>query len=88
MVAGPLLVRYGIDHGIAKDELGGAEPSVVAYVLVAIVAYFVATACRSWCVRRIGEGFLRDLRVRVFDHLQSLSLASTTARRPACSSRA
>jgi ATP-binding cassette subfamily B protein len=27
-----------------------------------------------WLVARIGESFLRDLRVRVFDHLQSLSL--------------
>ena len=25
-------------------------------------------------VGRVGEGFLRDLRVRVFDHLQSLSM--------------
>ena len=25
-------------------------------------------------ISRIGEGFLRDLRVRVFDHLQRLSM--------------
>ena len=38
------------------------------------IAYFVARV-QIMVVGRIGEGFLRDLRMRVFDHLQSLSLA-------------
>ena len=35
---------------------------------------YVAYRCQVLLVSRIGEGFLRDLRVRVFDHLQRLSM--------------
>ena len=43
------------------------------YVVVALVAYVVYRV-QIMLVGRIGEGFLRDLRVRVFDHLQHLSM--------------
>ena len=43
-------------------------------MVVAIVAYFVYRPGRSSLVSEVGEGFLRDLRTRVFDHLQRLSM--------------
>jgi ATP-binding cassette subfamily B protein len=46
---------------------------VIAYAAVAVASYFifrVQVMAISW----VGEGFLRDLRVRVFDHLQRLSM--------------
>ena len=33
-----------------------------------------STATRCWSSAEAGEGFLRDLRIRVFDHLQRLSM--------------
>ncbi len=73
VVAGPLIVRYAIDHGLAKKDVTALNASIVAYLVVAAVAYVVARF-QIMAVGRIGEGFLRDLRVRVFNHLQSLSL--------------
>ncbi len=73
ILAGPFLVKYAIDQGIVKHDAGVLNRAVVAYVLVAIAAY-VVYRLQIMLVGRIGEGFLRDLRIRVFDHLQHLSM--------------
>ncbi len=73
VVAGPLIVRYAIDHGLSDHNEAALNKSIVAYLVVAAVAYVVARL-QIMAVGRIGEGFLRDLRVRVFNHMQSLSL--------------
>jgi ATP-binding cassette subfamily B protein len=74
VLAGPFLVKYGIDHGIVANDAGALDKAVVGYVFVAIVAYVVYRV-QIMLVGRIGEGFLRDLRNRVFRHLQRLSMA-------------
>jgi ATP-binding cassette subfamily B protein len=73
VLAGPLLVRSGIDDGIKAGDRGHLDLTVLAYVLVAVVAY-VAYRYQVVTISRIGENFLRDLRVKVFDHLQRLSM--------------
>jgi ATP-binding cassette subfamily B protein len=73
VLAGPLLLRYGIDHGIKPGDGGALNAAVAAYVVVAVVAYG-ATRTQVLLVSRAGEGFLRDLRRRVFDHLLRLSM--------------
>ena len=73
VLAGPLLLRYGIDHGIRPGDGQVLDRAVVAYVAVAVVAY-LAARMQVLLVSRAGEGFLRDLRVRVFDHLLRLSM--------------
>ena len=73
-VIGPLLVRYGIDHGIRDGDARALDVSVVLYVVVAIVAYLGGRQQHVF-VNRAGEGFLRILRIRVFDHIQRQSLA-------------
>jgi ATP-binding cassette subfamily B protein len=73
ILAGPFFVRYGIDNGITKNDAGALNRAVIAYAAVAVASYFifrVQVMAISW----VGEGFLRDLRVRVFDHLQRLSM--------------
>jgi len=72
-LAGPLLVRYGIDRGIKREDGGALNTAVGAYVAVAIVSY-VTYHFQVLLISRIGESFLRDLRLRVFDHLQRLSM--------------
>ena len=73
VLAGPLLVRYGIDHGIRPRDSGALNLAVGMYVAVAIAAYVVYRG-QVIVIARLGENFLRDLRVRVFDHLQRLSM--------------
>ncbi len=71
--AGPLLVRYGIDQGIVKGDVGALNAAVVGFVVVAVAAYFVFRFM-VMTLAGAGEGFLRDLRRRLFDHLQRLSM--------------
>ncbi len=72
-LAGPLLVRTGIDDGIKADDGDLLNRTVVAYIAVACIAY-VVYRFQVITISRIGENFLRDLRIRVFDHLQHLSM--------------
>jgi ATP-binding cassette subfamily B protein len=72
-LAGPYIVKYGIDEGLKKADAGALDRAVGAYVAVAVVAYVIYRTLIT-VLSRAGEGYLRDLRVRVFDHLQSLSM--------------
>ena len=74
VVAGPALVRYGIDKGLGEDDAGALNLAVGAYVVVAALAY-VSYRALIVVINLVGERFLRDLRTRVFGHLQSLSMA-------------
>jgi ATP-binding cassette subfamily B protein len=73
LLAGPLLVRRGIDGGIRAGDSGTLNQSVLFYVLVALLAFALGRFAIV-VVARVGEQFLRDLRVRVFDHLSRLGL--------------
>ena len=73
-LAGPLLLRYAIDAGIRVDNPSALNVAIVAYVVVAMVAY-VGSRQQYVFVNRAGEGFLRGLRLRLFDHIQRQSLA-------------
>ncbi len=72
-LAGPFLVRHGIDQGIKKKDAGALDAAVMGYVLVAVISY-ITYRFQVKLISRIGESFLRDVRVRVFDHLQRLSM--------------
>ena len=72
-LAGPAIVRYGIDHGVQPHDLGALNRATIAFVVSVILVYvFGRLTIRA--VARIGEGFLRELRRRVFAHLMRLSL--------------
>lgn len=73
ILAGPLLLRFGIDSGIAEGRTDLLNGAVVAYVAVSVIGY-LATRSQVLAVSLAGEGFLRDLRQRVFDHLLRLSM--------------
>jgi ATP-binding cassette subfamily B protein len=72
-VAGPFLVKLGIDDGITPHHVGVLNLAVGLYVVIAILAY-VSYRAQVVLISKLGESFLRDLRVRVFDHLQRLSM--------------
>jgi len=73
LLAGPALVRHGIDAGLRANDGGALDISAALYLVVAVIALFFGRASIR-VVSRVGETFLRELRVRVFDHLQSLGL--------------
>lgn len=71
--AGPLLTEAGIDDGIAAGNLGVLLTVGAIYVATILVSS-VATWLRISFTGRLGERLSYDLRVRVFSHLQRLSL--------------
>ena len=73
VLAGPFLVKFGIDNGIKHHDSAALDHAVIGYVVVAVVAY-VVYRFQIVLIGLIGEGFLRDLRLRVFAHLQRLSM--------------
>lgn len=74
LLAGPLLVRRGIDEGIAKDDASQLNLSIGLYIGVAIVSY-VCFRGAIILLARVGEHFLRDMRIRVFDSLLRQSMS-------------
>ena len=73
-IAGPLLIREGIDKGVRGQSATALNRAAIGYLIV--VAFgFVFGRWQIVLVGRVGEGFLRDLRIRVFAHLQRLPMA-------------
>jgi ATP-binding cassette subfamily B protein len=71
--AGPYLVQVGIDHGIARHDMRVLIAATVAFA-AAVVLTGVATAIRMRQTGRLAASATRDLRVRIFAHLQRMSL--------------
>jgi ATP-binding cassette, subfamily B, bacterial len=77
-MAGPYLVKVGIDRGIPPALAGGdAGPLLVIVGLLTAAALLQATTLRLFLLLtgRLGQEILLDLRNRVFDHFQRLSVA-------------
>jgi ATP-binding cassette, subfamily B, bacterial len=73
LLAGPALVRHGIDAGLRKNDAGALNLSALIYLFAAIAGLFFGRAVIRM-VAKVGEAFLRDLRSRVFRHLMSLGM--------------
>jgi ATP-binding cassette subfamily B protein len=71
--AGPALTQIGIDDGIAPRHLGVLVAAGVAAV-VAVVATILLGSARVSLTGRLAARGMEDLRLRVFAHLQRLSL--------------
>ncbi len=73
-LAGPVLVRHGIDAGIRAKNTRSLNISVVAYIAVTCIAYCFGRAQYIF-INRAGENLLRVLRLRVFSQMQKQSMA-------------
>jgi ATP-binding cassette subfamily B protein len=74
-LAGPLLVRHGIDSGVAHT------PHVPSAIWAAAIVFFIVTLIDWWLMwaearvmGRVSERMLHGLRVKVFAHLQRLGV--------------
>jgi len=76
-MAGPYLVKVGIDSGVPR--LGRGDVTVLVWVAVgfavAALTEYVTKRGFITAVGRIGQAVLLDLRQRVYRHFQKLSLA-------------
>ncbi len=72
-LAPPYLVGQAIDRGMRTGEME-ALIVIVALFLVAAVVSWGATYAQTYLVNWVGQRALQDLRVRIFAHLQRLSI--------------
>ncbi|ETK36489.1 ABC transporter ATP-binding protein [Microbispora sp. ATCC PTA-5024] len=77
-LAMPYLVKTGIDSGIppmARGEGPGLALTIVGLVLLAALTQALTRQAFLYMAGRIGQDVLLELRRRVFDHFQRLSLS-------------
>ena len=67
------LAKLAIDQGIQKHDVGSLDVIVGLFLLSAVV-YAVASYAQTYLVGWVGQRALQDLRIRLFTHLQRLSI--------------
>jgi ABC-type multidrug transport system fused ATPase/permease subunit len=67
------LAKLAIDDGIHRRNLGTLD-LIVAGFLVSAVVYAIASYAQTYLVGWVGQRALQDLRLRLFGHLQRLSI--------------
>ncbi len=67
------LAKLAIDQGIRRHNTSALDVVVVVFLASAIV-YAVATYAQTYLVGWVGQRALQDLRLKLFGHLQSLSV--------------
>jgi ATP-binding cassette subfamily B protein len=67
------LAKLAIDDGIRKHDIGALDVIVGGFLLSAML-YALASYAQTYLVGWVGQRALQDLRVRLFAHLQSLSI--------------
>jgi len=72
-VLGPILIRHGIDDGVSANSTRVLWATSLAFGVVTLLDW-VATWAGAWVTGRTAERMLLALRVRIFSHLQRLSL--------------
>ena len=73
-LVGPYLVKVGIDRHIATGDLAGLDRVALLFI-VAALAGFVLRYAQTLLTYRIGQRAMMDLRLAVFDRIESQSLA-------------
>ncbi len=72
-LAGPLIIKHGIDNYIAVGKLDGLEYVILVYIAFLIATFalrFAQTYITSW----LGQSVIFDIRTRLFNHLQKQDL--------------
>jgi ABC-type multidrug transport system fused ATPase/permease subunit len=72
-LAPPYLAGRAIDEGIRHGNLSSLDVIVLLFVLSALINWG-ATYVQTYLVNWVGQRALQDLRLRIFSHLQKLSI--------------
>lgn len=73
-VTGPYLVGLAVDQGMVAGNLVFLRNIVLLYALVAMIQW-VSIYLRVNLMAQVGQSVIFDLREKLFDHLQALSLS-------------
>jgi ATP-binding cassette subfamily B multidrug efflux pump len=71
---GPYLVKIALDNGLSAGSLVILRNTVLVYIIVVCVQW-VTTYSRVNIMARVGQSVIYDIRARLFEHLQKLSLS-------------
>jgi ABC-type multidrug transport system fused ATPase/permease subunit len=72
-LAPPPLAKLAIDEGITARDTATLDLVVVAFLATALIAWGASYA-QTYLVGWVGQRVLQDLRLRLFEHLQTLSV--------------
>ncbi|OGN75726.1 MAG: hypothetical protein A2X25_02875 [Chloroflexi bacterium GWB2_49_20] len=72
-VAGPYFVKIAIDSGLNAGDAAALRNTILAYLAVSVVQW-VGTYYRVNIMAWVGQSIIYDLRMKLFSHLQELSL--------------
>ncbi|HEY1712863.1 MAG TPA: ABC transporter ATP-binding protein [Solirubrobacteraceae bacterium] len=67
------LAKLAIDQGIQRHDTAALDRIVVVFLASAVI-YGIATYAQTYLVGWVGQRALQDLRLKLFAHLQSLSI--------------
>jgi ATP-binding cassette subfamily B protein/subfamily B ATP-binding cassette protein MsbA len=73
-VAGPYLVKVALDDGLRAGSLETLRTAALLYVVAALI-HWGTIYLRVNLMARVGQSIIFDLRARLFEHLQKLSLS-------------
>ena len=73
-LAGPFLVKVGIDNHIASGDFEGLTHICLIYMAVLVVE-FLFQFMQAYLVNWIGQKAMYDLRMKIFTHIQSLPVS-------------
>ncbi len=80
-LAPPYLAGAAIDDGINQDDTG-ALAVILAVYLGSVLALWGASYAQTYLVGWVGQRALQDLRTRIYQHLQAMSIGFFTRNRP------
>jgi ATP-binding cassette subfamily B protein/subfamily B ATP-binding cassette protein MsbA len=72
-VSGPYFVKIALDDGLAAGNLAVLRQTLIIYLIVMLVQWGT-NYLRVAIMSRVGQHVLYDVRTRMFEHLQKLSL--------------
>ena len=73
-LARPIVIQRAIDQGLLAGDTRTLVYTSIAFFILA-AAVFIFQAISTYTVTWVGQQFLRDLRIRLFSHLQRLSMS-------------
>jgi ATP-binding cassette subfamily B protein len=80
-LAPPYLAGRAIDDGISAGDESALTVIVVIFIATAAV-YWAASYAQTYLVGWVGQRALQDLRQRIYQHLQAMSIGFFTRRKP------
>ncbi|MGI8510384.1 MAG: ABC transporter ATP-binding protein [Gemmatimonadaceae bacterium] len=72
-LVGPFLTQHVIDVAIPQHDMSAIRLVALLYV-VALLAEFGASYGETWFTALLGQNVMRDLRLKLFSHLQQLPI--------------